>query len=150
MDPLSLTASIIPILSLTFTVVEYINDVKDSRQERIRLRDEITSASGPLYMLCDRIKQEQKRMSADPDGPSKSWMSSVMALGEPVGPLEQFKGVLHELERQLAPLRGREKTVRNLGKSLAWPFQRHDIERYIWVIERKKSLFQLALQNDNM
>jgi hypothetical protein len=72
MDPLSLTASNVAILSLTFTVVEYINNVKDSRQERIRLRDEITSASGPLYMLCDRIKQEQKRLNGDPDGLSKS------------------------------------------------------------------------------
>src|SRR5947207_15882128 len=87
MDPLSFTASIISILSLASTVVEYINDVKDSRQERIRLRDEITSASGPLYMLCDRIKQEQKRMNEDPDASSQSWMSSVMALGVPLGPL---------------------------------------------------------------
>ena len=150
MDPLSLTANIIATLSLALIVVEYINDIKYSRQERIRLRDEITSASGPLYMLCDRIKREQKRMSEDPDSPSTSWMSSAMALGAPMGPLEQFKGVLHELERQLEPPKGKKKTLRNLGESLAWPFQRRDIERYISVIERKKSLFQLAFQNDNM
>ena len=88
--------------------------------------------------------------SEDPDSPSTSWMSSVMALGAPMGPLEQFKGVLHELERQLEPPKGKKKTLRNLGESLAWPFQRRDIERYISVIERKKSLFQLAFQNDNM
>jgi hypothetical protein len=136
MDPLSLTASIVAILSLTVTVVQYVNDVKDSRKERIRLRDEIISASWPLYVLCDRIKQEQKRLNGDPDGLGKSWMSSVMALGAPMGPLEQFQEVLRKLERQLAPHRGKEKTLRNLGKSLAWPFQRHDIERYISVIEK--------------
>lgn len=145
-----MTASIVAILGLAFTVVEYINDVKDARQERIRLRDEITSASGPLYMLRDRIEQEQMRMSADPDGPSRSWMSSVMALASPMGPLEQFKGILHELECQLAPFEGREKQRKNFRKSLTWLLQRRDVEHYILVIERKKSLFQLALQNDNM
>jgi hypothetical protein len=150
MDPLSLTTSILSIVSLTFTVVQYINDVKDSQKERIRLRDEITSASGPLYMLCDRIKQEQKRMSGGRNVPGTPWMSCVMELGAPKGPLEKYEEVLRELERRLAPPEGKEKTVANLRKFLAWPFQRSDIERYILVIERKKSLFQLALQNDNM
>lgn len=150
MDPLSVAASIVTILGLAFTVVEYINDIKDARQERIRLRDEITSASGPLYMLRDRIEQEQMRMSADPDGPSKSWMSSFMALASPGGPLEQFERALRELERHLAPFEGMEKQRRNFRKSLTWPFQRRNVERYISVIERKKSLFQLALQSDNM
>lgn len=58
MDPLSVAASIVAILGLAFTVVEYINGIKDARQEQNRLRDEITSASGPLYMLRDRIEQE--------------------------------------------------------------------------------------------
>lgn len=150
MDPLSFVASLITILDLTFTVVEYINDVKDSRQERIRLRDEITSASGTLHMLYDRIKREQKRMDEDPDGSGQSWMSSVMTLGVPKGPLEQFKEVLDELAGQMSPPTGNGRMLRKLGKSLAWSFQRRDIERYISVIERKKALFLLALQNDSM
>jgi hypothetical protein len=101
-------------------------------------------------MLCDRVKQEQNRISGDPDAPTKSWMSCVMELGGPKGPLEQYKEVLQELERQLAPPKGKERAIRNLGKFLAWPFQRNYIEHYIAVIEREKSLFQLALQNDNM
>ncbi|KIW12585.1 hypothetical protein PV08_09863 [Exophiala spinifera] len=150
MDPLSLTTSILSILCLSVTVVQYINDVKDSQKDRIRLRDEITSASGPLYMLCDRIKQEQARMSGGPDVSGTTWMSCVMELGTPKGPLEQYEEVLRELERRLALPKGRERSVANLGRLLAWPFQRSDIERYVLVIERKKSLFQLALQNDNM
>lgn len=147
MDPLSLTANIVAILSLTSTVVDYINDIKDARQERIRLRNEITNTSGPLYMMCDRIKREQERMKGDPVEPEKSLMSSVMALGAPTGPLEQYSEVLQELERRLASPQG---TLTRLGKTLAWPFQKHDIERFLWVIERKKSLFQLALENDHM
>jgi hypothetical protein len=152
MDPVSVIASIIAILQATASVVQYINDVKDSRQERISLRNEISSASWPLHMLHDRIVQEQKRLDADDDGADESWLSSVLILGTAGGPLEQFKIVLDELERQIAPpgRKGKGKTMQTLGKMLTWPFQKDDIERYLRMIERQKSTFYLALQNDNL
>lgn len=152
MDPVSVIASIIAILQATASVVQYINDVKDSRQERISLRNEISSASWPLHMLHDRIVQEQKRLDADDDGADESWLSSVLILGTAGGPLEQFKIVLDELERKIAPpgRKGKGKTMQTLGKMLTWPFQKDDIERYLRMIERQKSTFYLALQNDNL
>jgi len=151
MDPLSVIASIVAILQATGCVVQYISDIKDFRQERISLRNEISSASWPLHMLHDRIVQEQKRLDADGDEADGSWLSSVLMLGTAGGPLEQFKSVLDKLEREIAPP-GRKggKTMQTLGKMLTWPFQKDDIERYLRMIERQKSMFYLALQNDNL
>lgn len=56
-DPLGISISIIAVLQLTSTVVQYMNDVKDATQERLRLRDEISSASWTLYMLRERLDQ---------------------------------------------------------------------------------------------
>jgi lipoate-protein ligase A len=147
MDPLSLTANIVAVLSLAVAVVEYIKDVNDAPLERIRLCGEINSASEPLKMLRKRIEEEQERNKEDTEESSKAWMSSVMELGAPNGSLDQFRKLLEELQRGLVLRQGRFK---QLGTSLTWPFKRKGFERLLKVIERKKTLFQLALQNDNL
>ncbi len=136
-DPLSISGSIVAVLQLTSTVVHYINDVKDASEERLRIRDEISSTSFLLYMLKDRIQQAHS---------SELWLSMVQSLDVPKGPLEQFKRALEQLASRLAPCQGLKK-IRN---ALTWPFQREEIEEILSTIERQKSLFDLTLQNDHM
>jgi hypothetical protein len=114
MDPLSLTASILAILKLSTSVVRYLTDVAGGHGERLDLRNEISSAYGPLHMLYERINDEEKRSSSsassslgceeDPDVGSgknheRQWLSSVLKLGEELGPLEQYMNVLEILQR---------------------------------------------------
>ncbi|KAI4209009.1 MAG: hypothetical protein LQ351_008007 [Letrouitia transgressa] len=40
--------------------------------------------------------------------------------------------------------------VKRFGKVLAWPFKKEEVRELLQVIERQKSLFTLALQNDNV
>ena len=136
-DPLSISASITALLQLTSTVVQYINNVKDASKERLRIRDEISSTSFLLYMLNDRVQQAHS---------SEPWLLTVRSLNMPKGPLEQFKRALEQLASRLEPSKGLER----VGKALAWPFQTGEIKEVLSTIERQKSLFDLALQNDHM
>jgi hypothetical protein len=136
-DPLSISASITALLQLTSNVVQYINSVKDASKERFRIRDEISSASFLLYMLNDRIQQAHS---------GKLWLSTVQSLDMPKGPLKQFKGALEQLASRLEPSKG----VKKVGRALTWPFKTEEIKEILSTIERQKSLFDLALQNDHM
>jgi len=124
MDPLSLAASIIALLQLTSSVVQYIGDVADGREERIGLRNEISSTYGPLHMLHDRIVAEKKRLDAGEEA-NESWLSSVMQLGVKNGPMRQYERVLEELQverdKYITPSVGKLKKVKSWGKALAWP-----------------------------
>jgi hypothetical protein len=136
-DPLSISASIIAVLQLTSTAVQYITDAKDASEERLRIRDEISSTSYLLYMLKDRVLQASL---------GEPWLLTVQSLDVPKGPLEQFKKALGQLAAKLTP----SKRLKKVGEALTWPLQREDIEEILSMIERQRSLFDLALQNDHM
>ena len=91
---------------------------------------------------------------SDGDDAEHSWLTSVMGLGAARGPLEQYAEVLkalqNEKEKSMTPSKTGGKKIMAIGKSLAWPFKKNDIERYMRIIERQRSMFLLALQNDNL
>ena len=136
-DPLSISASIIAVLQLAGTVVQYFNVVKAASQDRQRILDELIGVSGALYLLKARIEQSQ-------------WYSSgtltVESLDGPTGPLDQCQIALERLAAKLAPGHG----IQKLGKKIAWPFQKAEINEILDVIERQKSLFIMALNHDHM
>ncbi|KAI9777066.1 MAG: hypothetical protein M1839_009117 [Geoglossum umbratile] len=136
-DPLSISASIIAILHLTRVVVEYLGAVKDVSEDRRRILNEVTSISGFLYLLKERAER------APPGG---KWTSTVEALDGPQGPLEQCRRALESLSSKLAPAEGLKK----IGKALAWPFRKEEVNDILHTIERQKTLFSLALQNDHI
>lgn len=140
-DPLSITASIVAVLQLTSTVIQYISDVQDASQERLKLRDEISSSSWALYMLKNRAEQARE---------GQPWQSSMALLGAPGGPLEQFQNTLDKLAAKLLPAKKMKGGLSELGRAIAWPFQKDEVLRFINVLERQKSLFHLALQNDSL
>ncbi len=137
-DPFSLTASIITVLDLSGKVVQYLNSVKDASKDRSRIRDEITSASFLLYMIKDHAKQAS---SGD------NWLPTLVSLCHQQGPLEQFKKCLEKLAASLAPRKGWGERIEC---ALKWPFKKEDVTDLLTVIERQKSLFNLALQNDHV
>ncbi|KAI9838432.1 MAG: hypothetical protein M1837_002487 [Sclerophora amabilis] len=136
-DPLSITASISSILQVTGTVVQYLNDVKDSTKDRNRLLLEVSSVVGLLYSLKDLA---MKAESGD------ALLASVRSLDSPKGPLEQFKSTLELLGSKLAPAHSSKK----VRAAMTWPFQKGEIGEILSAIERHKVLFSLALQRDHI
>jgi hypothetical protein len=127
MDPLSISASIVAVLQLSETVVQYLNNVKNAHKDRQKILDEVSSAIGILFLLKGHAERANSRYA---------W-SIIMK--SPGGPLEQFEMALQRLVSKLAPV-GR----------LFWPFQQGEIKEIVNTIERQKALFNLALQNDHM
>ena len=136
-DPLSVSASIIAVLQLTGTIVSYLRDVREASEERQRILNEITSASGMLYCLKDLVEREQH---ADPS------LTAARLLCVKGGPLYQFKQALERLASKLTPSTG----FREAGKSVLWPFQKREISEILGIIERQKTYFVLALQNKHL
>jgi len=130
-DPLSTTASIIAVLQLTGSVISCIKTITDASSERQRLLDEIASIHYLLFLLKDKAEQAQRT-------------SSLKWLEAPKGPLEQFKLTLESLASKLQPGEGLKK----VGKAFIWPFQKGDVKEILSGLERLKSAFNLALQNE--
>ncbi|KAI4215997.1 MAG: hypothetical protein LQ351_001493 [Letrouitia transgressa] len=138
-DPLSITASILAVLQLSSEVLRYLHEVKDAPQERVRLRDDLSSACLALSMLKERLEETEKDMSS---------LSSVQLLGGQDGPINRFKRLLELLSAKLMPKDGKMKTVREVSRAVAWPFKSQEVKAMLGETERQKSLFHLALQND--
>lgn len=136
-DPLSISASIVAILQLTGTVVQYLNDVNGASEDRQRILTEISSTSGVLFLLKDLAERA---------GWEDCWSVTIKSLNVPGGPLEKFKTMLQLLALKLKPVEG----VKKVGKALIWPFQKGEINEILNTMERQKTLFNLALQNDHM
>jgi hypothetical protein len=136
-DPVSISASIIAILQLSAQVTQYLKDVQGGSEDRRKLRDEIRSSVCLLEMLRDRLEDAE-------DG--QTWCHSINSLNTPHGPLDQFKQALESLVMRLAP----NTRFKQVTQSLAWPFNKAEVAAALGAIERQKSLFNLALQNDHM
>ena len=124
-------------LQLTGTVIQYLNLVKGAPEDRQRLLLEVCNISSMLYVLEDQASQTQQ---------DDAWSSTLLSLGGPNGPIKQFKTALEHLEQKLRPVEG----LRKISKAIAWPFQKGEITEILDVIERQKTFFNLARQNDHM
>ena len=136
-DPLSISSGIIAILQLASSVVQYLNAVRDASDERQKLITEIGSVTGFLYLLNESVETQYRTSPL-----STTYKSLCVA----DGPLDQFKDALNELAAKLRPAHG---GLRRTGKALLWPFQKSEINSILYKIERQKTLFSLALQNEN-
>ena len=137
MDPLSIAASITTLLQLTGTIIQYLNSVKGAPEDRQRLLLELCNVSSILYILEDQASLAQQ---------GDAWSSTLLSINGPNGPIKQFKTALERLEKKLRPVDG----LRHIVKIIAWPFQKEEITEILDVIERQKTLFNLARQNDHM
>lgn len=136
MDPLSISASIGAVLQLTGTVVKYLNTVKGAPKDRQRILLELCNVNGSLCILKEQASQAQQ---------GDAWSPTLLSLNQLNGPIEQFKTALERLESKLAPAKG----WRKFSEAIVWPFQKEEIKDILNVIERQKTFFNLALQNDH-
>lgn len=137
-DPLSITASLIAVLQLAATAIQYVKDVKGGSSDRTRLRDELRSTTCVLEMLRDRIEDSEN------SGDTKLNPELLAALGAPDGPLQLLQKVLQDIIAKLHPRDG----LRKLAQPFTWPFDKKDISEMLEMLERLKSNFNLIIQNE--
>jgi hypothetical protein len=133
-DPLSIAASIIAVLQLTASVIDYLQSVHDARKDRIDFLFEVSGLYQLLLALQNRVDKANAK---------DLWLSQVRHLGAKDGPLDQFKSSLEHLVSKLCPREG-------FGRALIWKFNKGEIEGVISKIERIKTLVSLALTDDHL
>jgi hypothetical protein len=137
MDPVSLTASIIAILQLTATVLEYLNHVKNASTDRALIAIEASNVYSLLTTLRYRLE------GANPTAP---WFVGLQMLAAKNGALDQYEVALEKLASKFKTVNG----LKNLGAALIWRFDKAEITEILARIERLKSSVNLALSNDHL
>jgi hypothetical protein len=136
-DPLSISVSIIALLQASEAVLKYVRSVKNAGGDTKSLQMEIIHVRSLLYSLKDLLPE--------PDS-GEEVMPVFRSLGGRDGPLAQFQITLEEIAAPLRPKDGLKK----VGQAITWPFKKGDIRDLLGKIERYKTLFTLALQNDQL
>ena len=137
MDPLSVSASIVALLQLSSTVINYLSDVKGGPKDLQSIRLEISSILSLLITLQDQADQATAGDACSP---------TLRSLNVPNGPFQQFHSVLERLASRLAPVEGWKK----VGKAFKWPFEKEEMHDILNTIERLKTLLSLARQHDHI
>lgn len=139
-DPLSITASVIAVLQLAATATDYLRGIKNGEADRVKLRDELRSATYLLEMLRDRIEDAEDAVAMSGAGGPMS----IKSLDGSDSPLILFQRILEDIIAQLNP----QNKLRQRSLPLTWPFTKKDIAEKIACLERLKSHFSLVMQND--
>lgn len=137
MDALSVSASIVALIEVTSTVLSYLSDVKEGPKELQRIRVEISSVLSILFILQDQANQANLH---------DSFSATLGSLNVPDGPFHQFFSAMEFLASKLAAAEGWKK----IRKALKWHFEKDEIRKTLDTIERHKSLFSLARQDDHI
>lgn len=129
--------SIIAILELSGRVINYVHKAKSASTDSDRILLEISIITGFLSSLRGLISTAESH---------DVWLDTVRSLDVPNGPIEQYAAFLGRLEGRLKPVVGWRKA----GKAVRWPFDKTEVLDILDSIERQKTLFILALENDNL
>jgi hypothetical protein len=137
-DPLSPAASIIAVLVLAKEVASYFRGVRDAPDDRSKISAELASITAILEIIKDQLEEVRDT--------GKTQLAAISAIYKPKGPLSQLEAMLDLLRARLSPKSG----MRQLSKKLTWPFCKNEALEILMTIERLKSLFILALENDEL
>ena len=137
MDPLSISASVIAVLQLTGTVLQYLNCAGNASDERRKVYSELCGTRNMLYILHSQATKPQL---------DDSCSSTMQSLCIAEGPLDQYKAALERLAEILKPSRGISKVT----TAISWSFKAKEAKDLLDSIERLKTLLSLARQNDHM
>jgi hypothetical protein len=137
MDPLSVVASIIAVLTVTTKFFQYLSDVKDGPKERVRCTIEASN----IQHLLTKLRFHLEGQNVDPP-----WFKAVRDLASKDGPLDQFK---KELEMLLAKLDVASQS-RKVVQALKWKFDKEEIKSILDRMERLKVLVMIALEMDHL
>lgn len=134
MDPLSISAAIVALGHVTSTVIQALIDMKQATGYRKQILNEISSAAGILFVLNDLASRSKE---------TQSWCTTIGALNEPDGPLSQYKTSMENLLSILST--DNSNDLKRVQNTLAWPFQKRQVNDILSTVERLKSTFALAL-----
>lgn len=137
MDPLSITASIIAVITLTGKVINYLNVVRNASKDRARFAKEVANIQSLLISV---------RFHLDESTPEDLWFKEVRKLTEENGPIDQFRVAMEQLLTKVEPKAGLKK----VGETLLWKLDEKDVEEILSRIERLKSIIQIAVQMDHV
>jgi hypothetical protein len=137
MDPLSVTASIITIISLTGSVIRYLSDIKDAPKDRARCAEEAANVQSLLISLRYRLEEVE---------PGDPWFREVRKLAEKNGAIDRFKAGMEQLQAKVKPKDG----LKRLGETLVWKLTKTEVAEILARIERLKLLTQIALEMDHL
>jgi hypothetical protein len=137
MDPLSITASIVGVLRLTSTLIEYTSSVKDASKDRAQCANEALILYNLLFRLRSRLEEANS---------NERWYAAVRALAVKDGPFDQYKHALELLLPKVASASG----IKNIGNALLWKFSKEEVANILLRIERLKTLVQIALEMDHL
>jgi hypothetical protein len=135
MDPLSTAASIIAIIQLSSDVVSYVSGATGATKERMRLRDEVLACELVLQQLKDEVHDTEE---------GKKWSETISALEASNAPLGRLWTALSVIRVKLEPKKGLKKAL----STLKWPFDEKEVDKIISLVEREKTLLELALTNN--
>lgn len=132
MDPGTIVAVVTASAAALSHIVEFYSDVKEAKQDRERLCDEVKA-------LHDVLENVQSLASGPNAGKVPALSSYVKASCLPD---------IEELEARLAPGKGR-RAMKKVGlRALKWPFDKKEVDKYISRLERHKSTISAALGID--
>ena len=142
MEALGAATSIIAVIetaaALFQTCLKYSLAVKDAKKDVLRLQEEATDIQKVLARVAD--------LANEPGADELPALSEVLARG---GPLEKCGAVMQDLLDQLGSADKGE--MKRFGlRALKWPFKSEEVDATLVVLERCKSMFNLALVTDHM
>lgn len=139
MDPLSIAASVVALLTATEQVVSYVRLTKDAPKEQMKIYREALSLKGFLTGLKTLIDEAQR----DPQNP---WLHTIAKLGLPDGAFVQCTLALDALLLKVTQGVGIQKTVQRM----TWKFSKAEVDATLSQIERVKTLVGIALEMDHL
>ena len=135
MDPLSVSAHMASIFSLSSSTVSLLNDVRDKPNDALKLILELSSLSGLLQSLLSLSEERQEEAE---------WPKLWRSLLSPRSPLVQLQQALEILNKKLSSSRNLRKTSREMR----WPFPSVEMQEFLIELERAHSVIALALTVD--
>lgn len=135
-EPFGILGAVALLVQSSVKVAGYIKGVRGSSSDRQRLLSEINSTVASCQTLQDFVEMNGE----------KEWASTLKMLNNANGPIAQLQGCLDHLQRKLHLTSDQDDQV----KALRWPFDKKETQEVLVFIERQKSLFQIAQQNDHL
>ncbi|SJL14259.1 uncharacterized protein ARMOST_17715 [Armillaria ostoyae] len=134
-EALGIASSIISLIDVSKTIVEYLKDVKEAPKERDELNRELSN----LAIYLDTVHRLTQTAAAD-----DPWLETVQRLSGPFAQLDELlKSVKTKLEH--AP----DGPMGKMRQRLLWKFSKESAEDSLKKIERIKSLVLVAVQHDH-
>jgi hypothetical protein len=139
MDGISDAASLVTLVQLAGAVISYVTTVIDAPTQKKKLLAALIQARGllsTLVELADEVKDED-------------WSYTIQSLSVRNGPLSIFQELLEHLARKLGGTPSDDRIKTALAR-LRWPFDQTSFQEMLNSLEKLKSHFLLAMENDHI